>query len=147
MAQIASAQSTLDRVTIPFPSELAGPGSERREGSSSRSGFYSGTRLQQIHSAAAFASIAPQGGWIDAVGFRADHSWRGNINRQMKGIQLRMGTTPLAPDSLKREFRENLTTGLKEVRSPEFSSELELASDGKQAIGPMAYIYLETPFF
>ena len=65
----------------------------------------------------------------------------------MKGIQLRMGTTPLAPDSLKREFRENLTTGLKEVRSPEFSSELELASDGKQAIGPMAYIYLETPFF
>ena len=32
LAQIASAQSTLDRVTIPFPSELAGPGSERREG-------------------------------------------------------------------------------------------------------------------
>ena len=139
MANILSAGDAPapDGAFIFFPSELRqGPVENWRDGNSVKFGLTLGTRLQQVYSAESIAKIAPQGGWIDGFILNADRVWKGSINGTLKGMQILMGYTSLDPKSLNSDFASNLTGEMTEMRGVDDTSHLDIASDGRQPLGP-----------
>ena len=148
MANFVSAAEAWDYVQFGIPSELyKGSPADWRDGNSLKEWFSSGIRLQQVYSADFFKSSAPQGGWIDTIGFQTDRSWSGNVVGDTKGLQILMGVTSLSPIELKTEFAKNAVSEMLEVRSLSFSSHIDAASDGRQPLGVIVPVYLEHPFF
>ncbi len=126
-----------DWAYIFFPSELRqGPVANWRDGNSVKYGLTHGTRLQQVYSAESIAKIAPQGGWIDGFILQADSVWKGSINGDLKGIQMLMGYTSLDPKALNSDFASNRTGEMTEMRGVDDTSHLDIASDGRQPLGP-----------
>ena len=139
MANILSAGDVPvpDWANIEFPSELRqGPVENWRDGNSVKYGLTSGMRLQQVYSSESFAKIASQGGWIDGFVLQADRVWKGSIQRDLKGIQIFMGYTFLDPKALNSDFASNRTGEMMEMRSNDDITPLEIASDGRQPLGP-----------
>lgn len=148
MANTAIADVVADYVYVNLPTGLhQGAAETWRDGLSSKYGVSSGMRLQQVYSAELLKTIAPRGGWIDYISFRADKFWSGNIERPAKGIQIFMGQTSADPLSLNSVFARNITKTMQEVRTVDYSSQLSVASDGRQRLGPSVTLPFDKPFF